>query len=364
MKVAILIPVLTKYDAVGNDACGMYKYFIEKGCEVRFFVNTSDHDGFPVSDYSSIKEFCNDGDSLVVYHFSTGWDGYKLTAGLPCKKIIKYHNITPAVYFEGICRDYERACTSGRAQIHDIASFEFDAFLPDSEFNGLELISAGVPPEKVHTLAPFHHIGDLENNKGDLDFLDRYSDDFVNVLMVGRLAPNKGYTHLVKAFADYYHNYNRKSRLMLVGKEDSRLAAYSSEVRRLISESGLDGSVYLLGGVSVSALKSAYLCADVFMILSEHEGFCVPLVEAMSMSIPVIAYGSSAIPRTVGTAGLVWDNLDPMYYSASLHLIGEHRDLRDSLGLTGRRRYLECFTAKAIEDRFTGILAEIGVDLG
>src|SRR5207248_932790 len=105
-----------------------------------------------------------------------------------------------------------------------------------------------------------------------------------------------------------------------------------------------------------SALKTYYLLADVFVTTSEHEGFCVPLVEAMAMKVPVVAYGSSAVPGTVGEAGIVWDEPDPDLLACSIHRVVADQQAAAALALLGRTRYESRFAREKIEDRFVRIM--------
>ena len=120
-------------------------------------------------------------------------------------------------------------------------------------------------------------------------------DGAVNILNVGRLAPNKNHAAAIRAFAEYNATFCRDSRLVIVGAEDPRLRPYTSMLRELCKSLGVDRKVLFTGKVSESRLKSAYMAARVFVATSLHEGFCVPAVEAMAMSIPVIALAEGAV---------------------------------------------------------------------
>jgi glycosyltransferase involved in cell wall biosynthesis len=121
----------------------------------------------------------------------------------------------------------------------------------------------------------------------------------------------------------------------------------------------VENSVVFAGEVSDSALKAYYTLAHVFMMTSEHEGFCVPLVEAMSMKIPIVAYGSSAIPDTVGGAGLVWEERNPYLLAESVNSIIKGNGIGASLGELGFRRYQSHFTNEKIEARFLSSISKL-----
>jgi glycosyltransferase involved in cell wall biosynthesis len=137
-----------------------------------------------------------------------------------------------------------------------------------------------------------------------------------------------------------------------VGKEDERLNVYTSSVRARVAHLELDDAVVFTGEVTDSALKAFYLLADVFMITSEHEGFCVPLVEAMAMKCPIVALGSSAVPGTVAASGLVWEQADPELLAESVHCIMSDEPTRAALSTMGWRRYEQQFTNERIEREF------------
>lgn len=350
MKVAILTPVVLSDDAVGNDVMGMYYALKAEGHEVAVFADHSA--GIQAYPTREVPHFCDNRDSCVIYHYSIGWPGgLELVEAAKGRKILKYHNVTPPEFFAPISVAYADACRAGREGILGAAHMAFDLFLGDSAYNMQELVDAGAPVERAGVVPPFHHISSMVSVDADLSFLERFREGF-NILMVGRIAPNKGHPALVKAFADFRHRYCASARLLIIGKLDPRLSAYDDQIRSTIDKTGVADSVFMLGGVSLQTLKAAYLCADVFMTMSEHEGFCVPVVEAMSMGVPVLGYGSSAVPETVGSGGLVWSETDLTFYSESLRELAAERDLRLSLGASGKGRFNDVFREDRIKSTF------------
>jgi glycosyltransferase involved in cell wall biosynthesis len=215
-----------------------------------------------------------------------------------------------------------------------------------------ELLAEGASESRSFVVPPFHTVDRLNAIEPDAGVLDSYADDKTNILMVGRVSPNKGHPALIAAFAAYHHDYNPNSRLLIVGKEDMRLERYSKLLRELARRLKLQDAVVFAGEVSDHALKAYYQVADAFMITSEHEGFCVPLVEAMAMKVPIVAYASTAIPETVGTAGLVWEERNPYLLAESIKSIVSDRSVGQALSDTGWRRYAQHFTNERIETTF------------
>jgi glycosyltransferase involved in cell wall biosynthesis len=275
-----------------------------------------------------------------------------------CRKVIKYHNVTPPQFFNGWSEEYGHVCRAGRDQIKAIAGAECDRYLSASEYNKRELISEGAPESRSFVVPPFHHVDVLFRTEPDFEIIDRYRDGKVALLMVGSLFPNKGHASLLEMFAAYYHDYNAHSRLFLVGKEGRSLRAYSTYLREIVAHFKLGDDVIFTGLVSEAALKSYYLLANLFITVSEHEGFCVPLIESMAMKVPIIAFGSSAIPETVGNAGLVWEDRNPSLFAESIDTLINDESIMSRLGLAGRRRYEERFTNERIEKQFLRALGE------
>lgn len=360
-NVAIVTPCMVDRDAVCNDVAGMYRALVNRGYRPKIFAGTCHTAAVPVEPIERVADFLRDESDILIYHFSMGWDvGLNLLNTLSCHKVVRSHNVTPPHFFEQINQDFVNTCTAGREELKSIAAVKDAYYLSASEFNAEELHALGIDPDRSWVLPPFHLIDQLQDIQADATVVDRYLDGKLNVLMVGRVAPNKGHGHLIEAFAAYFSDYNPDSRLIIVGKIDDRLDSYNRTLRDKIKRHGLEQHVVFTEGVSQEELKAYYLVANVFMITSEHEGFCVPLVEAMSMKIPVVAHGSTAIPYTVDKAGLVWDQRDPDLLAASLNYLANHEDIRQELGELGWRRYHEMYDNQRIEadflnfiDRFT-----------
>jgi glycosyltransferase involved in cell wall biosynthesis len=160
-------------------------------------------------------------------------------------------------------------------------------------------------------------------------------------LFVGRVAPNKAQHDVVKAFAWYRRVFDAGASLTLVGGVSA--GSYWSALERFVDGLGLSGVVRLAGSVSDAELEGLYRSADVFVCLSEHEGFCVPLLEAMAHGVPVVAFGAAAVPETLGDAGLVLASKRPGLVAEAVGRVMRDEGLRARLVGAGRRR-LEHFS--------------------
>ncbi|HKR58247.1 MAG TPA: glycosyltransferase family 4 protein [Pyrinomonadaceae bacterium] len=357
-RVALLTPSITTGDAVSNDVLGMYAVLKELGHRTRIFAEGWSFDNPRIWPAPEINRFLRDPSDLLIYHYSRGWDfGVKLLSERKWRTAIKYHNVTPPEFFVDFSKDFARMCQDGRNQLPFIASVGCDVYMSASAYNESELLQWGTPESRSFVVPPFHHTARLKEVQTDPQILKSYDDGKTNILMVGRVAPNKNHSALIEAFAAYYHDYNSDSRLFIVGKEESRLTTYNQWLRKVAAHLKVDHAVVFAGEVSDEELKAYYSLADVFMITSEHEGFCVPLVEAMSMKIPIVAYATSAIPGTVKDAGLVWKEKNPYLMAESVNSIVKGADVSKSLGERGWRRYDQNFTNEKIRSKFLTALS-------
>ena len=360
-RIAILTPSITTGDAVSNDVLGMYDVFKrQNGNDIRVFAEGWTLDRPRIWPASRAENFLRKSTDVLIYHYSRGWEpGLDFLRRLKCRKIIKYHNITPPQFFARYNSDYAAMCTAGRAQLEPVARAGCDLYLSASAYNMRELVAAGAPPSKSFVVPPFHHVDRLNSIDPDRIWSDELRDGKTNICMVGRVSPNKGHPALIEAFAAYHHDYNPDSRLMIIGKEETRLSKYSTLLRQMAKRLNMASNVIFTGEVSDGALKALYLASHVFMITSDHEGFCVPLVEAMAMKVPIVGYASSAIPETLGTAGLVWDERNPYLLAESINSIVNDPPVCESLRSMGWRRYLQYFTNKRIEAAFLSAINQL-----
>ena len=351
-RIAILTPTLTSADAVSNDVLTMRRVLSERGHEVRIFAENSNVAGEKIDAPSAALSYLRDED-VLIYHHSIGCDsGVKTMKAARSRKIVKYHNVTPPEFFEGISEQHQHLCESGRSQLKEIVAVQPDLYLAASAFNASDLIAAGSEENKTFVVAPFNQADQLRAGEANLELLDSYRDDSVNLLTVGGVRPNKGHADLIEAFATYYYNFNAQARLFIVGAGNNAFESYAAALRRLIEEWSIESRIVFTGEVSNESLKSYYLLADALLMTSEHEGFCVPLVEAMAMKVPIVAYASTAIPETAQDTALIWEERDPYLMAQSIDFLKTNEAERMALVYRGSRRYDDNFSNHAIEKRF------------
>jgi FkbM family methyltransferase len=244
----------------------------------------------------------HDGYVLMVHH-SLGYPGADRIAALPAPKLLVYHNITPPsllgdAFLQAMAELGREQLAFWRPRVR--------AAIGDSEYNAIELRRAGYPVVSACQL-----LFDVERLRGDAAALREASlpASPLTILFVGRVVPSKGQADLVDAYAAFRSLYGESaSRLVLVGRTFAGAEPYEAEIRQRIARHGLQSSVVLAGAVDDDALRGWYGRADIYASMSRHEGFGVPLVEAMAYGLPVVALSAGAVALTVGDAGIVVEN--------------------------------------------------------
>lgn len=281
----------------------------------------------------------HDGRAWLLFQLSTGsrMTQYVMDAGLPFG--VYFHNITPPRYFERWEPGAAENLRSALADVRRLAPLARFA-LANSSFSQADLRVAGYDPtEVVPVLVEAKELDEAPNERL-LRRLRRETDEGGGRwLFVGRTAPNKCQHDLVAAFAAYRCVYDPMARLTLVGGRTSNV--YYRSLELLAEELGVAGAVEFTDTITDPEKLACYRAADVFVCLSEHEGFKVPLIEAMHLGVPVVAYGASAVPETVGDAGVLLDTKDPLVVATAVHRVLADAELRGELVRAGHRRAQE-----------------------
>lgn len=359
-RIALVSPTLTTFDAVSNDVLGMHAALNRQGHDARIFCETHSLRHSAIFDLAGIRKFLKEPTDILLYHHSRGWNpATELIGERKCRRVIRYHNITPARYFAGFNPYDEGLCEIGRKQLSNFAAASCDLYLSASSYSQQEVLDSGADPSKSLVVPPFHHIDRLTRITADPETLQQYSGTTANIISVGRVVPHKAVDQLIEAFAHYYHGCNHGSRLIIVGKGGEGFSTYSKQLHRSVERLRLNDAVVFTGGVSDEVLKAFYQLAAAYVTTSEHEGFCVPLVEAMSMRVPIAAYASTAIPETLGDAAIVWTDRDPSLLAGSIDLLVRDSSVSSTLGLRGLRRYEAMFSTQQVERRFLEAMSQL-----
>lgn len=348
-----LLPNFSYGDAVGNHVQALRRIFRSRGIASDVFTQVR-HPKLRSQAFDYYEYFPADvEDNACLYHFSIGSVLSEFFGRLRARKILIYHNITPAEYLRGVNRRAEFECRRGRQELRDLAG-EVELALADSEFNRQELKEMGFDRTEVLPIIVDLAAYDVTPRR---DLMSRYGDGRVNVLHVSRFVPNKRIEDVVKSFS-VYKKINPRSRLFLVGTDVS-FENYSGAVRALVDRLGVE-DVHFPGHVDLRELGTYYRLADLYLLMSEHEGFCVPLLESMYFKVPIIAYRAAAVPGTLGDGGLLVGEKRFDEIAELMDRVVNDGELRERLVAAGTARLAEFAPAK-IETRLWEILGRYGL---
>jgi glycosyltransferase involved in cell wall biosynthesis len=356
----LLTPTVLPGDAVSADILGMCRWFRRRGHEAHVYSSRRHHTlRRRVRPLRLYEPYLGRHEDLLIYHHSVGWPaGLRLFERSCNVRIGKHHNVTPAVFYRPYNALYVRACDKGAVETVRLLECGAELWLADSEFNRQQLIALGAEPDACRVVPPFHEVERLREGL-EHEALAAKLRGRTSFLFVGRMAPNKGHLHLIRALAHYRHYLGGQGRLFFIGAFDPGVSNYRECLLREIRRLRVDGHVHFVGKVSRRRLRTYYRHADAFLCLSEHEGFCVPLVEAMHFGVPIVAYGSSAVAYTLADGALVWDTPAPARIADSMRLIEEDSGVRQCLVRAQRARFAAHFSMAAIERQFEESLAPI-----
>jgi glycosyltransferase involved in cell wall biosynthesis len=291
--------------------------------------------------------------SVLLLHFSLGYSAKVMSwlSVVAGRKVIVYHNITPHAYFAGINAVYERAAERGREQLAQLRML-VEAGWGVSAFNCQELAALGWTRLGV---LPILHDPKRYAARPDRRVLKRYRDG-LNVLFVGRVVPNKRFEDLILTFYHLKRTVRPDARLLLVGSARGT-GAYLQFLRELTTRLGLS-DVLFTGHVSAAQLAAYYRCANVYLSMSEHEGFGVPLLESMHFGVPIVAYKAAAVPETLGGCGILVTAKDYAQVAELIGVLARDEGLRAQIVARQRER-LQLFTPERVQAQLVRLLSDL-----
>ena len=341
MKIIQIAHALTKDDAASRQLINMDSMLRELGYDTAMYAHKVDSQlGDAVQ---TMEDFQAEKEDIVIYHMTTGTSFNDWVAKYPQKIVMYYHNITPAKFFFGNAWGSWWKCIKGRRQLKKIVKNTFFSWAA-SEYSRKELeelglkytkeLSIAVEPEKYTNYAPIQ------------EMQDKYNDDITTLLMVGRGVPHKKLDEAIAAIAWYKENLSKKIRLVLAGNIKP---SYGKKLHKMVQQLKVEENVIFTGKISNEELCTWFRITDGVLSLSEHEGFCVPLIEAMYFHIPIIAYRSSAIPDTIGGGGLLLPDKTPEYAAAIVNRVISDSDLKAYI-LNQQEKTLQRFSYQNVEN--------------
>lgn len=355
MRVDQLLNSVVEGDAISADAAEIRRRLLALGFDSGVYVKEAG--ARPRADVPTRPaEELDPGADLLIYHHSLGSALTDLFLAYPAKRVLRYHNITPARFFEGWDPPMVEVMEEGRRQLRRTGPL-CELGVGVSEFNRAELGDAGFAWSEVLPVLLNPADFDAEPDPALFDSLRARAEQGPLWLFVGRFVPNKCQADLVRAFAAFKRAASPGATLVLVGVPFT--STYRDAVLGLARELGVLDSLVVRGPVSPEELAACYRAADVFVSLSEHEGFCVPLVEAMHHRVPVVAYRAAAVPETLGGAAVLLDDKDPVLVAAAVDEVLGDPEVRKALEERARLRLEELSperTGRRLEQLVSGLL--------
>src|SRR4051794_6739792 len=302
------VPSYTAYSWAGVHSGNVADVLQGMGFDSRIYVGESR--GGRRSDVHPFKDFAASTprlDSWLLYQLSTGSLMADAIHARPEPKIVNYHNVTPGQFWAPWEPLLVPELHEGRNQMNRLADAT-ELGISDSAYNNDELLAAGYRRGEVcPILADYDELG--SHTDAAVESRLRATKQGADWIFVGRVSPHKCQHQIVKAFAFYRQVFDPGARLWLAGGSSSH--AYLTAIEKFIATTGLGDAVQILGQANQDIVGAHHRVADVVVCMSDHEGFCIPLVEAMWHRIPIVAYASSAVPETLGGAGLLLDDKSP-----------------------------------------------------
>lgn len=342
------LPTFSSRDAVGTHARHVRTILRDLGIASDIYAEGGET--------KSYKAYRPGADDWLLYQLSTGSKMADWLRARPEPMLVNYHNVSPHVVFGAWEPIVGAELRRGREQLHELAPRTRHA-IAVSHYNEAELRAAGYEHTSVAPVLVDLDAQAVEPDRAALGRLHEMKGrGGCDWLFVGRVAPHKCQHDIVKAFALYRRVYDPRARLHIVGGSASH--AYWIALEQYVRALGLHRNVHLHGSVPDGELAAHYRAADVFVCLSMHEGFCVPLIEAMRNGLPIVAHAAAAVPETLAGAGLLLDLKDPATVAAAAHRVASDPEVRAALISGGTARVAELSFAKA-RQQFTDVITKV-----
>jgi L-malate glycosyltransferase len=358
MRIHQLVPSISPGDATSNHILEIDKRLRRWGFESHIYAQRINPKiRKRIRPLAEIRPFLKQKNDLLIYHYNIFHFSAHLFQTAKCRRILVYHNITPTHFYTDWDKANANNCRLGRISLQRLQ--QCDLAIGDSDFNRQELVEVGFDAGKtavVPIFLPVDRWNALPSNAALQKEMRQAKT--TNWLTVGRIAPNKAVEEVIRLFHVYKNQINADAHLYLVGSQT--IKTYSQEIKNLVASLDLTANVSFPGRVSDVQLKTYYQNADLFISASYHEGFCVPLIESMFFELPILARNATAIPETLGQAGIMFNQLGYLETAEMAHLIMTDVPLRQQIIATQKQR-LQAFLPNAAEARLQEALQQIGV---
>jgi L-malate glycosyltransferase len=352
VRIDQVLPSLASRDAIGAHSLALEKALRSAGIDSDIYYGSCTPDlaraGRPITELGRHSR-----GRWLLYHCSIGSPVYDILSTRTEPKLVNYHNITPAELIGEWAPEVAHEAAVGRAQLERLAE-ESRFAIADSAFNEAELVAEGYEGTAVVPLLIDMTSTGARPDKATAGRLaEAKKGGGADLLFVGKIAPWKAPHDLVKMLAVYRRLYDPKARLHLVGTPIGD--RYGPALRSFVERLELAQAIDVVGSIEPGELEAYFQAADVYVSASDHEGFCVPVIEAMGHGVPVVAYAAAAVPETVGGGGILLDSKQPLRFAAAVARVLGDRALRDCLATEAAHR-VQAFEKSRSATRFVDLL--------
>ncbi len=349
------VPALLPRDATGDHTRALRDAFRSAGWESDIYVEAAHDELLDEAIYFEEYPARSRPGDVLLYQLGTSSPVADFLLGRNEPLVLDYHNVTPESFYEGWEAHTAAKVALAREQVAALAPHAVLG-IADSGFNARELAALGCrSTEVIPILVDLDAGGNRADERERSRLATRHGSATV-LLFVGRISPNKAQQHLVEALWMYRRLYDPDARLHLVGPAVT--PDYADAVFAFAAELGLADAVVHGEGLTAEELAAWYEDADVFVCLSQHEGFCIPLLEAMRAGTPIVALDAGAVAETMAEAGILLATARPATVAAAVARVQRDRDLADRLVASGRKR-LGDFAAPVVSQRFVDVLGRV-----
>lgn len=341
-------------DAISNDMLEIKAALIRMGYESKIYAQYMDES--MSRHFNLFNEYEGHSDNLILFHASIGGEVFDFVKKLPDKKIMIYHNMTPPQFLAGYNDHLANLLTQGPLKIKEILPY-ISYVVGDSDFNRKDIVDMGFDESKTDVLPIFVDFQKYDKplNSGLQKSLRE--DGMKNMLFVGRFVPNKCHEDLIKAFYIYHQHFNKKSRLILIGNNDG-MENYYLRLKKLVRMLGIESFVIFGEHVSFEDLATYYKSADLFLSMSEHEGFLVPVLECFHLGIPFLAYKAGAVGETMGGSGMLFEEKDFKKVAEMMHQIITDEALKKEI-VSRQKDRVRNFHRSPVERKLESVIAKV-----
>lgn len=350
-RVDQLVAGFAEGDAISQDARRIQAALQSQGVTSEIFSPASRIAPAARNACREATDYRSGPDDVLVYHHSVRSSATRVFEEARARRIVRYHNITPGSFFRGYDDAMAAELDAARAELREVLG-SADRVVAVSEYNARELRELGVAEVAVVPL--FFQASDV-SAQSDPAMLARFAPPLKNILFVGRMVPNKCVEELLLAFAWLNEALDGNTRLVLVGSDRS-CPRYFAMLRMLAGRLEL-GNVCFERFLSGGQLSACYRSADLFVCASRHEGFCLPLIEAMHHDIPVLARQAGGMPEALAGAGVLFDDADPKALAVLIHRMLHTAKLRQQV-LASQRDRMKQIRSRSVDDDCRALIEE------